>query len=228
MEVCALVVLVALVVHPLFTSFPEPYADRTASPIDALSLGRFPAFPPALSGAYAPNGLLAQHATRLFEGQIRGAESVAVSPDGTLVMLDKFGYVHRARRADDVGGGYALLPASALYIGPGRPLGFHVVDGGSAVVVCDSLKGLLRVNLDEGTITVMANSVASSAGEGGPQVDGPPPGARHTPDPISYANDLDIASDGTVYFTSSTAGVVARHPAGDLRCDLGHGLCFTL
>ena len=30
-------------------------------------------------------------AQRLFEGRVSGAESVAVAPDGTLVMLDKFG-----------------------------------------------------------------------------------------------------------------------------------------
>ena len=212
----ALVGIVGLAVHPLLTSFPDPYTGHPAAPLDAVTLGRFPEFPPALTGDFAANERLT-HATRLFEGQIQGAESVAVSPDGTLVMLDKFGFVHRARkRADDTdpkSSAYELLPASeALYIGPGRPLGFHLVDGGAAVVVCDSLKGLLRVDLAEGTVTVMANSVSVSPADD----DGAGPGGAggRGPRPINYANDLDVASDGTVYFTSSTAGVVARHPTG--------------
>ena len=56
-------------------------------PPEALAL--FPPFPPNLTGVWAPNQALAKHATRLFEGRVSGAESVAVAPDGMLVMLDK-------------------------------------------------------------------------------------------------------------------------------------------
>ena len=47
------------------------------------------------------------------------AESVAVSPDGTLYMLDKFGNVLRAS------GGSTSKPEFITHLGPGRPLGFH-------------------------------------------------------------------------------------------------------
>ena len=68
-------VAVAVYLHPLLTSFPHPYSSLTATPSDPQSLARFPPFPPDLSGPFAPNELLAQHATRLFEGRVVGAES---------------------------------------------------------------------------------------------------------------------------------------------------------
>jgi sugar lactone lactonase YvrE len=132
-------------------------------------------------------------ARRLFEGQIHGSESVAVRPNGELVMLDKFGYLHTGRLGDGDGAPDVLDEKPALYIGPGRPLGFHVVDQGAAVLVCDSVKGLIKVELEgksRGAITVLANRVS-----GGTE--------------INYANDLDVAKNGTVFFSSSTEGAVS-------------------
>ena len=84
------VVIVALQLYPYLTSFPHPYSGLTASPTDPGSVARFPEFPPDLSGAFMRNEQLAQHAIRLFQGRVLGAESVAVAPDGTLIMLDKY------------------------------------------------------------------------------------------------------------------------------------------
>ena len=58
-----------------------------------------------------------QAAQRLFEGKIQGSESVAVSPSGELIMLDKFGYVHRASR-DPATGEHRLSTASPMYATP--------------------------------------------------------------------------------------------------------------
>ena len=199
--------VLALACCAWFGSFPHPYAAHTANHDDA-ALERLPPFPPDLTGVFEPNALLATHAQRLFEGRVSGAESVAVTPDGTLVMLDKFGYIHRAAPGD--GGEYELLPtveAPPIYIGPGRPLGFEVVEGGEALLVCDSLKGLLRVEPGSGRVTVLSNRVTDRSRSGPSALPGPA-------DAINYANDLDTASDGTVFFSSSTAGVVAQHPAG--------------
>lgn len=132
-----------------------------------------------------------------------------MAPDGTLIMLDKYGYVHRARKS--TAGEYALQAEDdnappLQYIGPGRPLGFHVIENGKALLVCDSLKGLLRVELGPaGAITVLANSLSASSTGAGPQLGG----HGHV---INYANDLDVAKDGTVFFSSSTAGAIAQHP----------------
>ena len=74
--------------------------------------------------------------------------------------------------------------------------------------MCDSLKGLLRVELEPaGKITVLANSLSPSSSGAGPQLGG----NSHI---INYANDLDVASDGTIFFSSSTASSIAEHPAG--------------
>jgi sugar lactone lactonase YvrE len=110
-------------------------------------------------------------------------------------MIDRRGFAFRAHMSAT---GYQLLGAP-LYIGPGRPLGFHLQDE-DELYVCDSLKGLLRVQLSSGAIEVLANAVkASDGGE---------------PQPINYANDLDIGSDGSVYFTWCTDGPVARNTLG--------------
>ena len=120
------------------------------------------AVPAALEGPYALNRKL-QNATRLFEGQVHGSESVGVAGDGTLVMLDKWGYVRRAAPASGgAGPAYALLDETPGYVGPGRPLGFHV-DGG-AVVICDSLKGLTRYDMGSRTLEVLANEVVGPDG----------------------------------------------------------------
>ena len=116
-------------------------------------------------------------------------------------MIDRRGFVFRAYRSMSGAGAYELR-GSPLYIGPGRPLGFHVV-GEDDIYVCDSLKGLLRVQLTSGSIEVVSNAINDAfASEGSPPI------------PINYANDLDVARDGTVYFTSSTVGPVARNALG--------------
>lgn len=127
-------------------------------------------------------------AHRLFEGQVHGSETVAVGPDGRLVMLDKFGYLHEAMQ--DGKGGYRLQTgAPALFLGPGRPLGFHF-DAHGNLLVADSLKGLVMVEQGSRRLVLLANSVSH---------DSPLQPGTH----ITYANDMDIARDGTVYFSDS-------------------------
>ena len=212
------VLVVAVMCAGFFVDMPHPYHGRKPAPIDAASLARFPPFPANLTGPYEKNDLLAKHAVRLLEGQVHGAESVAVAPDGTLLMLDKYAWLHRARqqepRAAEAAVEYTLLGAAQgvepLYIGPGRPLGYHVVENGTALVVCDSVKGLLWVHLKTGAITVLANRAHTTSG---PQL-----GATSRGGAINYANDLDVVSGedaiSEVYFSSSTAGTVSLHAAG--------------
>lgn len=185
--VVAVPILVAWIMYPVFTTFPPPYSHYTPTPISSTSIQRFPPFPPNFEGVYELNEKLAEHAIRLFEGGVDGTESVAVSPDGTLIMLDKYGKIQRAKKTDK---GFTLLDELPMYIGPGRPLGFHVVNNGKALLVCDSLKGLIKVNLLSGEITILANHISG------------------LDSPIQYCNDLDVAKDGTVYFSSSTKNVV--------------------
>jgi sugar lactone lactonase YvrE len=64
----------------------------------------------------------------------------------------------------------------------GRPLGMKFDTSGS-LIVADSYKGLLSISPD-GTIKVLTN-----------EVDG---------NPILFADDLDIASDGTIFFSNAS------------------------
>jgi len=204
LRLCSLFALLASVLMvPLLHSMPAPYEGRVAGPIAAHLLDLMPGgkhgspFPPDLSSApFLKNDRL-KEARRLFQGQVTGSESVAVMRSGELLMLDRWGYMRRAGRkegGDDLS--YELVEETPLYIGPGRPLGFHPVEAGRALVVCDSLRGLLRIDLKEGNVKVLANRITSSG------------------EPLTYANDLDVAWNDRVYFTSSTAGVVSRNSDG--------------
>jgi sugar lactone lactonase YvrE len=64
----------------------------------------------------------------------------------------------------------------------GRPLGM-VFDANGALIVADAFKGLLSITGD-GAITVLTNEVNGQ--------------------PIHFANDLDIAADGTIFFSDAS------------------------
>lgn len=66
----------------------------------------------------------------------------------------------------------------------GRPLGIQM-DAGGNLIVCDAVRGLLKVN-PIGAITVLASRAGGA--------------------PIKVANELDIASDGRVFFSDCSAG----------------------
>jgi len=123
------------------------------------------------------------NASKIFDGLIRGPESVFLT-DQKAYLLDQYGNLFTA--SPDL-----LRMDFSMYIGPGRPLGFHKSNNGPHLVVCDSLKGLLSVNLDSKMITILANTYVDKHGKSLPFV---------------YANDLDISLDGkTVYFSVSTS-----------------------
>ena len=203
------VVVAAALFAPLFQRMPAPFDDTVAVDIpperQALYPGRVngSTFPAALSGPYSPNERL-RAAKRLFEGQIVGSESVAMHGN-SLVMIDRRGFVHRAvpanAPADDL---EYELRGPPLYIGPGRPLGFHV--SGDTLLVCDSLKGLLRVNLTSGTIEVLANAVDTPEG---------------TSEPLQYANDLDVAKVSPTSSVALPLTVLYRNACQSLevRCE---------
>ena len=114
----------AAVLGSKYTSQPPPYDDGAASLIrvDARLLAgnaHGAPFPPVYKGKWALNDRLTK-ATRLFEGQVEGSESVATLSDGTLLTVDKYGWVWTAPRG-------ATKATKKWYVGPGRPLGFHAV-----------------------------------------------------------------------------------------------------
>jgi sugar lactone lactonase YvrE len=83
----------------------------------------------------------------------------------------------------------------------GRPLGLHF-DKDENLIVCDAYKGLLAIDR-EGNVTVLAQSA-----------DGVP---------FKFTDDLDIASDGTIYFSDASDTFDHAHYLFDLVESRPHG-----
>ncbi|PSC75234.1 strictosidine synthase [Micractinium conductrix] len=195
-----------------------PFPAHNLAP-EVVPADRVPQPRPA-AGPFAPNTALCG-ATRLFEGRVVGSESVAVAPDGTLWMLDKWGVAHTAEALEGAAGGagdsadsgaegvvsgagalrYRLHPQPAAYVGPGRPLGFHF-DAAGNLAICDSLKGLMLLERASGGGASSSGGITDEAGAPRWRLRCLSNWAAGRP--ITYANDLDIAPDGRIYFTDSS------------------------
>ena len=120
------------------------------------------------------------------------AESVAVDLDNKkLYMLDRYGTLFTAPIPPQNATATALQELESqlkriTYVGPGRPIGYHIHPESKQLIICDSLKGLTSLDLASGHLSVLANEADGRT--------------------INYANDLDIShTDGTIYFTDATA-----------------------
>ncbi len=179
------VVLVAVAVVLAYLSF---------APIDVEPVAWAPPAPPSLdAGPYARNDLL-KGAERIAKGVGRGPEAIAFDAQGRIYTGFDDG---RVARFDADGGGYKLLANTG-----GRPLGVFIhPDGG--VIVCDAVKGLLRI------------------GEGG-KIETLATGADGVP--FGFTNDLAITKDGSkIYFTDATSKFGYSHSTDDIIEHQGHG-----
>ncbi len=111
----------------------------------------------------------------LGRGSLPGPESVAVDPEGRVYTGTRDGEVHRF---DPKTSRFETIARTG-----GRPLGMQVDPSGN-LVVCDTDKGLLSVS-PSGAITVLAT-----------EADGVP---------FRFTDDVDIAADGTIYFTDASS-----------------------
>ena len=143
-------IVVAMILAPPLRYLPYPYDNVAAVAIPADRLALLPGgangsvIPPRFLGPYAPNQRL-KTAVRLLETEVMGSECVAVSAEGDLILMDRQGFVFRATPSKDkqAAGQLAYTTAGpSFYVGPGRPLGFHL--SGKWLYFCCSLKGLLR------------------------------------------------------------------------------------
>ena len=178
------VLLLAFAIHKLSNSFKQPLPSNLV--VSAVPKDKIPRPLPLIS--YAENKIDRSlvKATRLYQGKIQGPESVFVGKDENLVILDRYGSIYSAP-SDDTNS----MLKHIKYIGPGRPLGFHLIPGTNTLIVCDSLKGLLSVDLDSHDVHVLTSSYSLNG----------------TNDiPFEYANDLDVSKDGgMIYFSSSSS-----------------------
>jgi sugar lactone lactonase YvrE len=83
----------------------------------------------------------------------------------------------------------------------GRPLGLHFDENGN-LIVCDAYKGLLSIDT-KGVVTMLTTSAEGV--------------------PFKYTEDLDIASDGTIYFSDASDTFDHGHYLYDLVESRPHG-----
>jgi len=144
-------------------------------------------------GAFALNEALEESEIMPLDGGI-GPEDVAVDSLGRIYGGLDDGRIVRLS-AD------GKTQETFVTIEGGRPLGLHF-DAGGNLIVADSWKGLLSVSSD-GTVTTLT--------------------AGHRGRPFLFTDDLDIASDGKIYFSDASD----TYSQPDYRLDLmearGHG-----
>ncbi|KAG7675181.1 hypothetical protein KSW81_002683 [Nannochloris sp. 'desiccata'] len=102
----------------------------------------------------------------------------------SLYILDRNGYLYTSPVPDTASSDPLLEKIG--YVGPGRPLGYHIHPHTGHLIICDSLKGLTQYKLETKELQILANQDDNGI-------------------PITYANDLDISEKtGDIYFTDST------------------------
>lgn len=151
---------------------------------------------PKFEGVLEVNSILAQ-TQRLYEGQLVGPESLTADSTGTLytgladgriVKLEGDKVVDVVRTGKPPCGTEELEPTC------GRPLGMRFDKYGINLIVADAYFGLLEVNTKARTVSTLVP---------------PTPGINGKP--FRFVNDLDIARDGTIYFTDTSSKWQRRH-----------------
>ena len=130
-----------------------------------------------LEGALAPNEDL-RAAERLADGLVVGPEDVAVDDRGHIYGGTEDGKIVRL---DPDGTNLKVVAETG-----GRPLGLHF-DGDGRLIVADAVTGLLRVQVtgeQAGNVDVLSTEVGGV--------------------PFAFTDDLDIASDGRIYFSDAS------------------------
>ena len=178
---------------------------------------------------------------KLFVDEVVGTESVEFietktesksksesESEAKLTMIDKYGYIHTAKKYSSISSDSYVLMNSSLYIGPGRSLGFRHVDV-DTLIVCNSLMGLIQVNItgldadadtDGRSVNVNVNNRISILSN------------SYMSQPLHYCNDIDIDVDTdtdatTIYYSSSTANSAVVYDAKERYYDTLRGFLLV-
>ena len=145
------------------------------APIDSVAYT--PPMAPALDGAYAVNEKLKQTEI-LAAGKVDGPEDIDVDQYGRIYGANVDGRIVRIQK--DHAGNESIKTFAET---GGRPLGIHF-DAEGNLIVCDAIKGLLSISPKGEVITLLT------------EVDDLP---------FAFTDDVDIAKDGTIYFTDASS-----------------------
>ncbi|MGV9246386.1 SMP-30/gluconolactonase/LRE family protein [Streptomyces sp. NPDC003710] len=133
----------------------------------------------------------------------RGPEDVVADARGRVLTGVEDGRILRLDGLADP----ARTRVEVLAETGGRPLGLELLpDGG--LLVCDARRGLLRVAPDDGTVRVLADSVAG--------------------EPLRFCSNVVALSDGTICFTVSSRRHPLEHWIGDVVEHSGTGRLLRL
>ena len=146
----------------------------TDGPIDPAPYK--PPAAPVMTGPLAPNELL-RNAQRIAGGRVAGPEDVAVDAEGRIYGGTLDGGIVRISLG--ASGEEALETFADT---GGRPLGLHF-DAADNLIVADAVKGLLRIDAG-GKIEVLTTGAEGL--------------------PFHFTDDLDVASDGRIYFSDAS------------------------
>ena len=116
-----------------------------------------------------------------------GPEDVAVDDQGRVYTGTREGQILRVSSEGAV--------IERIADTGGRPLGIEV-DADGTLVVCDAHRGLLRVDPASGAVTVLVDASG--------------------PAQLTFTNNCDIASDGSIYFTDTSNKFPVEYFKGDL------------
>ncbi len=145
------------------------------SPIDPAAYDPLPG--PTFEGALASNSRL-RNAEILAPAEAHGPEDVDVDDRGRIVAGLEDGRILRLTPQEDGSHRNEVLARTG-----GRPLGLAFSPTG-ALLVADAYKGLLSID-EAGGIEVLATEAQGV--------------------PFGFTDDLDVASDGTVYFSDASS-----------------------
>ncbi|GGZ37637.1 SMP-30/gluconolactonase/LRE family protein [Streptomyces poonensis] len=133
----------------------------------------------------------------------RGPEDVVADDRGRVLTGVEDGRILRLSRISDP----VRTRVEVLAETGGRPLGLELLPDGD-LLVCDARMGLLRVAVGDGTVRVLADSVAG--------------------EPLAFCSNAVALPDGTVCFTASSRRYPLEHWVGDLVEHSGTGRLLCL
>jgi sugar lactone lactonase YvrE len=165
------------------------FAAIERSPIDPVAWDSPPA--PALAGPLQPN-LDLRRVEPVGAGLVRGPEDVELDALGRVYAGTEDGRIVRITRRPG-----APDSAETFATTGGRPFGLHF-DAGGRLIVCDGRRGLLAVDT-QGAVETLATAAGGL--------------------PFGFADDLDIAADGRIYFSDASS----RFGVDDYVLDLLEG-----
>ena len=189
-----LVVVAYLLMVPILFAAVAGFWLFLPSPIDSVAY-RAPAGL-GMKGPFRDNTAL-RSARVVGEGELLGAEDVAVDPLGRLYTGTSDGRVMRITLRP---GGGDLLETYAET--GGRPLGVRFGPDQKTLFVADADKGLLAIN-PAGEVRTLATEAAGV--------------------PFRFTNDLDVAADGTIYFSDASSRFGIADYLEDLLAARPHG-----